>query len=181
MLVGGGARSGKSRFALEYATKRFERRAFVATAQAGDEEMTERIRRHQAGRGPEWTTMEEPYDLPGALSRNADTYDGLVVDCLTLWLSNVLLSPHHNAAEEIERLQQHLVEWQGAEGKGGEWKDRGLVLVTNEVGCGIVPDNALAREYRDLAGELNQAVGRLADDIHWMVFGTPIAVKKSGS
>ena len=168
VLVGGGARSGKSRFALEYAAKQFERRAFIATAQAGDEEMAERIRRHQAGRGPEWTTIEEPLDLAGALNRNAGAFDGLVVDCLTLWLSNVLLSPDHEAAQEIERLQQHLVEWKGP----------GLVLVTNEVGCGIVPEKELAREYRDLAGEMNQAVGRLADEIYWMVFGTPLAVKQ---
>ena len=168
MLVGGGVRSGKSRFALDYAAERFERRAFIATAQAGDEEMAERIRRHQTARGPEWTTIEEPFDLAGTLNRNADAFDGLVVDCLTLWLSNVLLSPDHEAAKEIETLQQHLRDWKGP----------GLVLVTNEVGCGIVPDNALAREYRDLAGELNQSLGHLADEIYWMVFGTPLPVKQ---
>ena len=170
VLIGGGVRSGKSRFALDYAAKRFERRAFIATAQAGDDEMAERIRRHQAARGPDWTTIEEPFDLAGALARNANDYDGLVVDCLTLWLSNVLLSPDHNAAKEIENLQQHLRDWKGP----------GLVVVTNEVGCGIVPENALAREYRDLAGELNQTVGRLADEIYWMVFGTPLNVGKGG-
>ncbi len=168
VLVGGGARSGKSRFALEYAAKQFERRAFIATAQAGDEEMAERIRRHQAARGPEWTTIEEPIDLVDALSRNAGPFDGLVVDCLTLWLSNVLLSPEHDAGKEIARLERHLSQWRGP----------GLVLVTNEVGCGIVPEDPLAREYRDLVGELNQAVGGLADEIYWMVFGTPLAVKQ---
>ena len=178
VLIGGGVRSGKSRFALDYAAERFERRAFIATAQAGDDEMAERIRRHQAARGPDWTTIEEPYDLPGALARNAGAYDGLVVDCLTLWLSNVLLSPDHNAAQEIERLEQHLIAWSGLEGHGPQGKPRGLILVTNEVGCGIVPDNELARRYRDVAGELNQSVARLADETYWMVFGTPLPVKQ---
>ena len=179
VLVGGGVRSGKSRFALDYAAERFERRAFIATAQAGDDEMAERIRRHQSARGPDWTTIEEPFDLAGALARNADMYDGLVVDCLTLWLSNVLLSPDHDAAKEIECLEQQLIEWSGLEGQGPKGKERGLILVTNEVGCGIVPDNALARRYRDLAGELNQSVARLSDEIYWMVFGTPLPVKQT--
>ena len=86
VLIGGGARSGKSRFALEYAA-RFARPGFVATAQALDEEMAERIRRHQAERGPEWTTLEEPLDLAGVIKREETKFDVLVVDCLTLWLS----------------------------------------------------------------------------------------------
>jgi len=167
-LIGGGARSGKSRFALELAGARFERPAFVATAEAHDEEMKERIRIHQAERGPGWTTVEEPLDLPGALETAAKTCDGCVVDCLTLWLSNVLLSPGHDEEGEIDRLLSQLESWTGPP----------VILVTNEVGCGIVPENALARRYRDLAGGLNQRVAALADEAYWMAFGVPIDLKK---
>ncbi len=167
VLVGGGARSGKSRFALEYAEQRFTRRAFVATAQPLDSEMAERIRQHRQDRGPGWTTIEAPLDLVGALSHEGADFDVLVVDCLTIWLSNVLLDAERNAEEEIDSLVQCL-------------KNRGapsVVLVTNEVGSGIVPDNELARRFRDLVGVLNQRVAQTADEVYWMAFGIPVAVK----
>ena len=171
VLVGGGARSGKSRFALEYAEQRFTRRAFVATAQPLDSEMDGRIRHHQQDCGPGWTTIEAPLDLVGALSREDADFDVWVVDCLTIWLSNVLLDTERNAEEEIDSLVQCL-------------KNRGalsVVLVTNEVGSGIVPDNKLARKFRDLAGSLNQQVAGVAGEVYWMVFGIPFAVKKSAT
>lgn len=168
ILIGGGARSGKSRFALELAGARFERPAFIATAEAHDEEMEERIRSHQAERGPGWTTVEEPLDLPDALETAAQKCDGCVVDCLTLWLSNVLLSPGHDEEDEIKRLLSQLESWTGPP----------VILVTNEVGCGIVPENVLARRYRDLAGNLNQQAAALADEAYWMAFGLPIDLKK---
>ena len=167
VLVGGGARSGKSRFALEYAEARFARRAFVATAQPLDSEMDGRIRHHQQDRGPGWTTIEAPLDLLGALSREGADFDVLVVDCLTIWLSNVLLDAERNAEEEIDNLIQCL------SGCG----TLSIVLVTNEVGSGIVPDNKLARKFRDLAGVLNQRVAQAADEVYWMAFGIPVAVK----
>ena len=172
VLVGGGARSGKSRFALEYAEARFARCAFVATAQPLDSEMAGRIRQHQQDRGPGWTTIEAPLDLVGALSREGADFDVLVVDCLTIWLSNVLLDAERNVEEEIDRLVQCLTD-HGA--------SCSLVLVTNEIGSGIVPDNELARKFRDLAGSLNQQVAGVAGEVYWMVFGIPFAVKKSGS
>jgi adenosylcobinamide kinase/adenosylcobinamide-phosphate guanylyltransferase len=166
VLIGGGARSGKSRFALEYAS-RFERRAFLATGQALDEEMAERIRRHQAERGPEWTTIEEPVDIAGVIEREAGRFDAVVVDCLTLWLSNVMGDPARDPTAEIAKLRDCFE----------QRRDATLVLITNEVGGGIVPDNALARLYRDLAGEMNQAVAAVANEVFWMVFGLPLAVK----
>ena len=169
-LIGGGARSGKSRFALELAGSRFKRPAFIATAEAHDDEMQERIRVHQDERGSGWTTVEEPLDLVGALETAAQTSDGCVVDCLTLWLSNVLLSPSHDEEGEIERLLAQLESGVGP----------AVILVTNEVGCGIVPENALARRYRDLAGGLNQRVAALADEAYWLAFGLPIDLKKQG-
>ena len=166
VLIGGGARSGKSRFALEYAA-RFKRRGFVATAQALDAEMAERIRRHQAERGPAWTTIEEPLDLAGLIEREGKNFDVLVIDCLTLWLSNVMGDPQRDPLREIAGLQECLAGCRPA----------AVLLITNEVGSGIVPDNALARRYRDLAGEMNQAMAAVASEVFWIVFGVPLAVK----
>lgn len=166
VLIGGGARSGKSRFALEFVS-RFERRAFLATGQPLDEEMAERIRWHQAERGPAWITIEEPVDIPGVIERESGRFDAVVVDCLTLWLSNVMGDPKRDPAAEIAKLRDCLA----------RRREVTLVLITNEVGAGIVPDNPLARLYRDLAGEMNQAVAAVADEVYWMVFGLPLAVK----
>jgi len=167
VLVGGGARSGKSRFALEYAESRSQRPAFLATGEARDEEMRERIRRHQSERSSRWTTVEEPLDLCAALQRESTRFDLLLVDCLTLWLSNVLLHPQRDVRAELRGLGACLETWSGP----------ALLLITNEVGLGIVPESPLAREFRDLAGEMNQAVARVADEVYWMVFGIPMTVK----
>ncbi len=94
----------------------------------------------------------------------------ILIDCLTLWLSNVLLDAAHDEEAEIDRLQQEIADWRGAD----------LVLVTNEVGCGIVPENALARRFRDLAGRLNQSLAATADEVYWMVFGVALAIKPGG-
>ena len=166
-LIGGGVRSGKSRFGLELGRKRFANGAFIATGEARDAEMAERIRRHQAERGPNWTTIEEPLDLAGAIEGASTRFGGCVVDCLTLWLSNVMLSPAHDVDKEIGRLM-------GVLEAGGA---TGIILITNEVGCGIVPESELARRYRDLAGGLNQRVAALADEVYWMAFGVPVDVK----
>ena len=168
VLIGGGARSGKSRFALDYASDPSRRRAFVATAQAGDEEMRERIRAHQLNRGPEWTTIEEPLALADVLKARSPEFDVLLVDCVTLWLSNILLDAERNAEAEINRLMHTLDDPAAAT----------VILVTNEVGCGIVPESELTRTFRDLAGRLNQELARRADEVYWMVFGIPIEVKK---
>lgn len=164
-LIGGGVRSGKSRYALRRAEERFSAGVFVATGEARDEEMSDRILRHQAERGSFWRTIEEPLDL-------VDTFKGLenqsvVVDCLTLWLSNVILAEDHDVDVELDRLAAVV-----ASPRGGE-----LLLVTNEVGAGIVPENPLAREFRDRAGEMNQRIAAVADEVVWMAFGCPLHVK----
>ena len=156
VLVGGGARSGKSRWALERARKRGGRLVFIATAEALDEEMAGRIARHRADRGDEFATVEAPRELADAI-RIAQG-DAIVVDCLTLWLANVMA----DSEEVIAAAKEHTAE---------------VIVVTNEVGCGIVPDNALAREFRDRAGIVNQRFAEAADEVYWMVFGQPLRVK----
>jgi adenosylcobinamide kinase / adenosylcobinamide-phosphate guanylyltransferase len=165
VLVGGGARSGKSRHALELTRACGSHLAFVATAQAGDGEMVERIARHRAERGPEFTTFEEPLDLAGTIRDTAPRFDAILVDCLTLWLSNLMF-----AGANVDAA------WLGLRDALAAAPCR-VVLVTNEVGCGIVPENALARQFRDAAGRLNQRVGEVADEVYWMVFGLPLQVK----
>ncbi|MEZ5365917.1 MAG: bifunctional adenosylcobinamide kinase/adenosylcobinamide-phosphate guanylyltransferase [Bryobacterales bacterium] len=169
VLVGGGARSGKSRFAQNWVEQRHQSAVYLATGEARDEEMRERIARHQADRGPIWTTVEEPLDLIAALAQ-VQRREAVLVDCMTLWLSNVLLHPERDAAEELDGLVAFLKGWTGTD----------LVLVTNEVGCGIVPENALAREFRDLAGRMNQRIAEASDEVYWTVFGQPLRLKPSG-
>lgn len=174
VLIGGGARSGKSRFALDYGNQRWPRRAFIATArppdpapedeQPPDHEMAQRIRQHQRARGPHWTTIEEPLDILGAIQTRASDFDGFVVDCLTLWLSNLMAADGLDPSQELSRLEDGLRDWSGP----------GILLVTNEVGCGIVPGNPLARQFRDLAGEANQRLAKISGEVYWMVFGVPL-------
>jgi adenosylcobinamide kinase/adenosylcobinamide-phosphate guanylyltransferase len=156
VLVGGGSRSGKSRWALDRARKRGGRLVFIATAESLDEEMAGRIAKHRADRGEEFQTIEEPLELARAI--RSVQGDAIVVDCLTLWLSNVA----GDVEDTISAAKEH----------AGE-----VIFVTNEVGCGIVPDNALAREFRDRAGFVNQRFAEAADEVYWMVFGQPLRVK----
>jgi adenosylcobinamide kinase/adenosylcobinamide-phosphate guanylyltransferase len=163
LLVGGGSRSGKSRHALTLARRYGERRGFLATAQARDEEMGERIRKHQEERANEFVTVEEPFDLAAAVRRLEGELDVLVVDCLTLWLSNVMLT------EKDIDMTAHLDAMAASA--------LPCVLVTNEVGCGIVPENALARAFRDRAGILNQQAMERAVEAYWTIFGAPLRLK----
>jgi len=164
ILVGGGARSGKSRYALELARQRGPRLVFLATAQAGDGEMQARIARHRAERGEKFTTIEEPLEIGEALEKTEA--DAIVVDCLTLWLSNLMFASGRNIDVDIENML-------GA----AERSQAAIILVTNEVGCGIVPEHPLARDFRDRAGLLNQRAAARAEEIYWMVFGHPLRVK----
>ena len=165
-LVLGGARSGKSRFAESVIAALPPPWIYVATAEPGDAEMAERIAAHRARRPDGWQTIEAPHDLAGAVA--AAPADGaLLVDCLTLWLSNRMLAAADLEAE-IGRLEDVLVHRAGA-----------AVLVSNEVGCGIVPDNALARRFRDMQGWLNQRIAARADRVILMVAGVPLTVKGS--
>lgn len=164
-LVLGGARSGKSRHAEGLVTARPQPWIYVATAQAWDDEMRARIARHRDDRGPGWTTVEEPLDLPGVIRRHAVPGATLLVDCLTLWLSNLMGAERDVDAAGAELLAA-LDAAQGA-----------VVLVSNEVGLGIVPDNALARAFRDHAGRLHQRVAAKADKVVFVVAGLPMTVK----
>jgi adenosylcobinamide kinase / adenosylcobinamide-phosphate guanylyltransferase len=164
-LVLGGARSGKSRYAERLVMALPSPWLYVATAEARDSEMVERVAVHQAQRGPGWTTVETPRDIAGALAANANT--PALVDCLTLWLSNVLLADADVDAE-IEHLDGALARAAAP-----------VVLVANEVGSGIVPDNALGRRFRDLQGLLNQRIAVRADRVFLVVAGLPLTLKGS--
>jgi len=164
MLVLGGARSGKSRFA-ETAIESAGGGLYLATATVGDAEMAERIRLHRARRGARWTTIEEPLEIAAAVLAASHPGRPVLVDCLTLWLSNVMLAERDPGAE-CERLLSALADARGP-----------VVLVANEVGLGIVPENALARAFRDHAGRLNQRVAALADRVVFLAAGLPMLLK----
>jgi len=166
VLVGGGARSGKSRHALALARERGGRLAFIATAHAGDEEMAARILKHKQDRGIDFDTIEEPLALTGVLKVAVQSFDAIIVDCLTLWLSNLMLDDH----PDIEAETAQMLEAAGHDGPR-------VILVTNEVGAGIVPDNELSRTFRDLAGRMNQAAAAAASEVFLMVFGCALRVK----
>lgn len=163
-LVLGGARSGKSRYAESLFAGLPPPWIYVATAEAGDAEMAERIAAHRARRGKEWRTIDAPHDLAAALA-DAESNAPVLVDCLTLWLSNRML-----ARADVEAETAHLE-------TALENRNAPVVLVSNEVGLGIVPDNALARRFRDLQGRLNQRMAARAGRVVLMVAGLPLVVK----
>jgi adenosylcobinamide kinase/adenosylcobinamide-phosphate guanylyltransferase len=167
-LVLGGARSGKSAFAQASAEAEAARTGgrlvMIATAQAFDAEMAERIARHRLERGPAWTTLEAPVDLSATLA-TLDANDVVVVDCLTLWLSNLMLDEQDTPAAAAE-LTATVRQFEGS-----------LWLVSNEVGFGIVPDNALARCFRDEAGRLHQALAQAADAVTLVMAGLTLRLK----
>jgi adenosylcobinamide kinase / adenosylcobinamide-phosphate guanylyltransferase len=164
ILVTGGARSGKSAIAEARALSLAPRAIYIATAEPGDSEMAARIKAHQERRGINWQTRAEPLDLTGALAAT-DGQGPRLVDCLTLWLSNLML-----AERDWQAAGRALVAVLAAQVDP-------VVMVTNEVGGGIVPDNALAREFRDAAGLLNQWVAAVADEVVLAVAGLPLKVK----
>ena len=165
-FVLGGARSGKSRHAEGLVTAGPGPWTYIATAQAFDDEMRARIAQHRGDRVPGWRTVEAPLDLPGALAAAGPA--PVLVDCLTLWLSNLLLDGRDLPAATAALLA-------ALAARAG---DAGIaVLVSNEVGLGIVPDNALARAFRDAAGRLHQAVAEQADRVVLVVAGLPLTVK----
>jgi adenosylcobinamide kinase/adenosylcobinamide-phosphate guanylyltransferase len=167
-LVLGGARSGKSSYAERLAEGAGGSCIYLATAAAGDAEMAERIARHRARRGERWRTHEEPLALAEALATVARPEAAVLVDCLTLWLSNIML-----ADLDVENKCGNLV--------AALPRLRGpVIFVANEVGLGIVPDNALARRFRDEAGRLNQAVAAAAQSVVFLAAGLPLVLKQPG-
>lgn len=176
ILVTGGARSGKSSFALECCEAISEKRLFIATCPKIDPEMSDRVRRHQEERkGRGWVTKETTVDLESVFSHECDGYGVILLDCLTLWVNNVLFESENSA----ELISDHVIRDNtlGWLSKAKEL-DATLVCVTNEVGLGIVPENALARKYRDLVGTVNQTIGRMADEVVLVSCGVPLYLKK---
>ncbi len=163
-LVVGGARSGKSAFAERLVTATARPRRYIATAEAWDDEMRDRIARHRADRGPGWLTIDAPLDLCTALAQ-ARPEEAVLVDCATLWLTNHLLAEHDLPAE-TDRLTAALAACPAP-----------VVVVSNEVGMGIVPDNALARRFRDAQGRLNQRLAAEAALVVTVMAGLPLPLK----
>ena len=162
-LILGGARAGKSRFAETLIESTAAPALYLATAEPRDEEMRARIAAHRARRGANWTTIEEPLELVNILL--AERARPVLIDCLTLWLSN-LMDAKRDIGFESERLLSVLPR-----------AETPVVMVANEVGLGIVPDNAMAREFRDHAGRLNQSIARLAQRVVFMAAGLPLTLK----
>jgi adenosylcobinamide kinase/adenosylcobinamide-phosphate guanylyltransferase len=165
-LVLGGARSGKSRFAEQLVEAAARWGTYCATAEAGDAEMAERIAAHRARRGRFWHTVEVPLALPSAIAAHAEPERPILVDCLTLWLSNLLLAGKQ-AGEEAVALCSALQKAAGT-----------VVLVSNEVGMGLVPETPLGRTFRDAAGCLNQEVAALVDRVVFVTAGLPLVLKE---
>jgi adenosylcobinamide kinase/adenosylcobinamide-phosphate guanylyltransferase len=167
-LVTGGARSGKSRFAESLAVQQGEPLLYIATAGFGDGEMKERITRHQERRGSTWQTIEEQYDLTAVLTGHDGWFKATLVDCVTLWLTNLLLKYEDKNAvlDEVRRTVSTLPSLKTP-----------LFMVSNEVGMGIIPDNSLGRTFCDLSGEANEILAGAADEVYVTFSGLPLKLK----
>ena len=174
-LILGGARSGKSTHAEQLAA-RAERVLYVATAEGRDEEMRRRIAAHQAARPRHWDTLEEPLDLAAALRAVHHRYDTVLIDCLTLWISNLLLDRQSSGTAE-DRIEQSILRAANELLGVVEASAAGWVVVSNEVGLGVVPPSPLGRAYRDVLGRVNQLIAAQASEVLLMVAGLPLRVK----
>ena len=187
ILILGGARSGKSTFAERLAANSRRTVAFIATATADDDEMRERIARHRASRPREWHTLEEPLDLAGAVLQAYKLADVVLLDCITLWLGNMLMQESGQVESDdkgkevtsnlfdervLKQIEALLAVIQSAE------PHKTLIVVTNEVGLGIVPAYALGRVYRDTLGYANQLLAQAADRVYLMVAGMAVDIKR---
>lgn len=169
IFISGGARSGKSSYAQRLAEDCPGELLYVATAGIHDAEMEARVNRHRADRGPRWSTLEEPLDLAGRLPPTAAGKGAVLLDCVTLWLTNLLF--HHGERNEpvLDEVGRFIAMLPRI--------DAPLFVVSNEVGFGIVPENPLARQFRDLAGIANQRLARAADEAYLVVSGLPVRLK----
>lgn len=168
ILVTGGTRSGKSSFAQGLAAGTSGRKAFVATAEPLDQEMKDRIARHKNDRPPGWDTLEEPVHLEQAVKK-CMSYDVVLIDCLTLWISNLMVKntvPEKTILQQIDALLTACKALPST-----------VIMVTNELGMGIVPANRLSRHYRDLVGTANQQIAGEADEVYFLVSGMPLKLK----
>ncbi len=167
IFIIGGARSGKSSFALKEAYRTKGKKAYVATGEAHDEEMKERIEKHKEQRGKDWDTFEEPLRITDVIREATGDYKVVVIDCLTLWLSNMMHS-NLNTDSEVENLISSL---------RSRHRASRIYIVSNEVGMGIVPDNELARRFRDLAGILNRKIAEVSDEVYLITAGIALKIK----
>lgn len=172
IFITGGARSGKSTFALKLASSNEGKKAYIATAEPLDPEMEERIDKHREQRGNDWSVFEESIKIGDSIKEIMGEYSLIVLDCLTLWVSNLLTRQNDEKTieTELERFIAALKLFQNTAGSQ-------LIIVSNEVGLGIVPDNALSRRFRDIAGMLNQKVAEIADEAYLVVSGLPLKIK----
>jgi len=169
ILIGGGARSGKSSFAQKMAEELPGRRAYLATAQALDQEMEKRIARHQADRGSAWhATLEEPLKLTDCLQQASTDFDIILVDCITLWLSNLL--GHNDSDQQILKAIDNLAD-------SLNLLPATIILVSNEVGLSLVPEHPLGRRFRDLAGLANQRLTTACREVYFTIWGLPQKLK----
>jgi adenosylcobinamide kinase/adenosylcobinamide-phosphate guanylyltransferase len=167
IFITGGCRSGKSRYALEFANRHFSEKCYLATAEPLDEEMARRVENHRKARGPEWRTLEEPIEIVDRIRHGTGT-GVILLDCITLWLSNLLLrgDDDQRIMEELDRFIEALRESPGS-----------FIIVSNEVGMGIVPADPLSRRFRDLSGTANQRIARQANTVIFMASGLPLFLK----
>lgn len=163
IFITGGARSGKSEYAVSKAKKTKNKVAFIATCTSDDEEMLKRIELHKKARPKEWETIEEGIDLTNAIRRSKKPI--IIIDCLTLWIAN-LMSSKMDVMEKSKELLYTLNKLKKI-----------IIIVSNEVGLGIVPENKLAREFRDIAGFVNQRIANTADEVYLLVSGIPVKIK----
>lgn len=176
IVVTGGARSGKSLFAEEYLTSCSGRKAYVATAQILDEEMKERVAEHRRRRPEDWQTLEISSGLSAAFPAVLEQADAVLVDCLTLYLSNYLFAHEGDGDERI--LQGALREIEDIVRAVRQTEDKTAIFVTNELGCGIVPMSHISRLYRDVVGKVNQYAAGQADEVYWTVCGIPVEITR---
>lgn len=168
IFITGGCRSGKSRFALDYANRHFSRKLYLATCEILDEEMAQRVEMHKKMRGPDWQTIEEPLEVVQKIRQYGNEVEVILLDCITLWLSNLLMGwdDDGRVMEEVEKLTEALKE-----------SPSSFILVSNEVGMGIVPADPFSRRFRDIAGWANQKLAESVDTVIFMVSGIPIFLK----
>ena len=168
IFISGGARSGKSRFALDYANRHFSKKLYLATCGVLDEEMVQRVENHKKMRGPEWKTVEEPIGIIDKINEYGDKVEVILLDCITLWLSNLLMRQISDAKimNEVDRFIKTIKQNQTS-----------FIIVSNEVGMGIVPTDSLGRRFRDLQGMANQKIAEVAETVVLMISGIPMFLK----
>jgi len=168
IFITGGCRSGKSQFAQDYANRHFQKKLYLATCEAFDEEMVKRIEDHKKRRGSDWQTVEEPIKIAEAIRQHENDMEVILLDCMTLWLSNLLIRQEsdHEIMNEVDKLIDTIKQGQVS-----------FIIVSNEVGMGLVPVEPLGRRFRDLAGMANQKIAEVAQTVVFMVSGIPIFLK----